>query len=88
MSILPLSNLRVINFGWVWGAPLMGHILADMGAEVFKVETRNRRDVIRILPPYMDEDLARETGEQPLESLYAAQAQNRRSAARSSNTPR
>lgn len=72
MSILPLRNLRVINFGWVWVAPLMGHILADMGAEVFKVETRNRPDVIRILPPYMDEDLARETGEQPLESLYAA----------------
>ena len=57
-----LSNLRVANFGWVWVAPLMGHILADMGAEVFKVETRNRPDVIRILPPYMDEELAKEKG--------------------------
>ena len=72
MSVLPLSNLRVANFGWVWVAPLMGHILADMGAEVFKVETRNRPDVIRILPPYMDEELAKEKGQQPLESLYAA----------------
>ena len=72
MSVLPLSNLRVANFGWVWVAPLMGHILADMGAEVFKVETRNRPDVIRILPPYMDEELAKERGQQPLESLYAA----------------
>ena len=72
MSVLPLSNLRVVNFGWVWVAPLMGHVLADMGAEVFKVETRNRPDVIRILPPYMDEEEAKELGRQPLESLYAA----------------
>ena len=65
MSQSPLKNLRVINFGWVWAAPVLGHTLGDMGADVIKIETHNRPDIIRILPPWMDE-------EHPLESFFAA----------------
>ena len=65
MTKFPLENLRVINFGWVWAAPVLGHTLGDMGAQVIKIETRKRPDVIRFLPPSIHEDY-------PLESLYAA----------------
>ena len=63
MATLPLEGLRVINFGWVWAAPVLGHTLGDMGAEVIKVETRNRPDITRMLPKTMH-DL-------PNESLYS-----------------
>jgi benzylsuccinate CoA-transferase BbsF subunit len=63
MSELPFKNLRVINFGWVWAAPVLAHTLADMGAEVIKIESHKRPDIIRVLPPLLQE--------KPLESLYA-----------------
>ena len=36
---LPLAGLRVIEFCWVWAGPMMGQHLADLGAEVVKVES-------------------------------------------------
>ncbi|MBI3743162.1 MAG: CoA transferase [Chloroflexi bacterium] len=44
---LPLRHLRVANFGWVWAAPALGHLMADMGAEVVKVESEARMDIMR-----------------------------------------
>jgi benzylsuccinate CoA-transferase BbsF subunit len=49
----PLRGLRVANFGWVWAAPVAGHLLADMGAEVIKVESRRRVDITRKVPPQL-----------------------------------
>ena len=43
----PLKNLRVINFGWIWAAPALSSALAEMGAEVIKVETGRRVDNTR-----------------------------------------
>ena len=45
---LPLRNLRVINFGWIWAAPALAGALADMGAEVIKIETGRRVDNTRL----------------------------------------
>jgi len=42
MTQFPLEGIRVINFGWVWAAPVMGHLLADFGAEVIRVESHTR----------------------------------------------
>ena len=44
---LPLRGLRVIEFCWVWSGPMVGQHLADLGAEVVKVEWYKRYDLYR-----------------------------------------
>jgi benzylsuccinate CoA-transferase BbsF subunit len=50
MGDLPLEGYRVIDFGWAAAAPRATCLLADMGAEVIKVETRKRLDPVRFGP--------------------------------------
>jgi benzylsuccinate CoA-transferase BbsF subunit len=50
MVRLPLDNYRVVDFGWVAAAPLLGALLADAGAEVIKVESQARWDTSRFTP--------------------------------------
>lgn len=49
---LPLKGIRVVNFGWVWAGPLVGQILGFLGADVLKIESNTRIDLLRTLPPY------------------------------------
>ena len=51
---LPLAGIRVVNFGWVWAGPVTGQTLAFLGAEVLKVESRERVDMTRKLPPFAE----------------------------------
>jgi benzylsuccinate CoA-transferase BbsF subunit len=48
MAQCPLAGYRVVDFGSAWAGPQMAHILADLGAEVIKVESRTRIDYGRI----------------------------------------
>lgn len=50
MADLPLEGYRVIDFGWAAAAPRATCLLADMGAEVIKVETQKRLDPVRFGP--------------------------------------
>ena len=47
----PLEGLRILDMGWVWAGAIPGQILADMGAEVIKVESSKRLDYMRLGRP-------------------------------------
>ncbi len=42
-----LSGVRVVDFAWNWAGPMVGAGLADLGAEVIRVEHRGRLDNTR-----------------------------------------
>ena len=45
-----LKGVRVIGVTQVWAGPWAGGILADMGAEVIKIESKQKLDTMRCMP--------------------------------------
>jgi crotonobetainyl-CoA:carnitine CoA-transferase CaiB-like acyl-CoA transferase len=41
-------RLRVLDLGWIWAGPLVGSVLAELGADVVKVESAGRFDPYRM----------------------------------------
>jgi crotonobetainyl-CoA:carnitine CoA-transferase CaiB-like acyl-CoA transferase len=54
----PLRGLRVIEFGNFIAGPFAGMLLADMGADVIKVEPTRRGDMARATPPFIEGESA------------------------------
>lgn len=48
----PLSGLRVLDFSRILSGPYCTQILADLGAEVIKIETVGKGDETRSFPPF------------------------------------
>jgi benzylsuccinate CoA-transferase BbsF subunit len=53
-----LSRYRVLDLGNVLAGPMVSQLMADMGAQVIKVETRSRLDGTRRGRPIVGEDIA------------------------------
>ena len=51
----PLGSLRVIELGHVIAGPLSATLMADFGAEVIKIESPGRTDMVRDLGPKADD---------------------------------
>lgn len=47
----PLSSLKVLDFSTLLPGPFGSMILADLGADVLRVEAPHRPDAVRLLPP-------------------------------------
>jgi benzylsuccinate CoA-transferase BbsF subunit len=56
--MLSLEGYRILDFGTAWAGPMSTQLLADMGAEVIKVETRGRLDGLRMGRPIVGDDIA------------------------------
>jgi len=69
---LPLKNIRVLDFTHVLAGPFCTYQLAVLGAEVIKIESPDRVDVMRFSGP--DKSLA----EQNMGLHYQSQAANKR----------
>lgn len=48
----PLSSLKVLDFSTLLPGPFASLLLADMGAEVLRIESPARVDLVRVLPPF------------------------------------
>jgi len=48
----PLSSLKVLDFSTLLPGPFASLLLADMGAEVLRIESPTRLDLLRVLPPH------------------------------------
>lgn len=51
----PLAGVRITDFCWMGVGAMATRLLADYGAEVIRIEDRNRLDMPRRLPLYKDE---------------------------------
>ena len=55
MKKRPLEGIKVLDFSQVLSAPFCGMMLADMGAEVIKVERPGAGDISREYGPYVND---------------------------------
>lgn len=50
----PLKSLKILDFSGLLPGPFGSLLLADMGADVLRVESPSRPDLVRMMPPYDD----------------------------------
>jgi benzylsuccinate CoA-transferase BbsF subunit len=53
---LPLAGVNVLDLTWVMVGPTTCRYLADLGADVVKVESQGRVDPVRTLGPFIDHE--------------------------------
>ena len=70
----PLSGVRVLEFGQIAAGPFAGSLLADLGADVVKVENPVGGDGMRNWPP-----MSSHNGSQPFSENFASVNRNKRS---------
>lgn len=73
----PLKNITVLDFSRLLPGPLAAMFLADMGADVIKIENPQSPDYVRFFPPHIDDNSA----------YYYALNRNKKSLSVDYNTP-
>ena len=72
--MLPLSGIKVLDLSRLLPGPLASLVLADLGADVDKVEDTSGGDYLRVMPPHSG------TGADATSSIFLALNRNKRSA--------
>ena len=76
---MPLSGIRVLDLGRTFAAPICTQMLADLGAEVLKVERLGRGDELRHYgPPFIQDAEGRD---EPVSSYFLSANRNKKSIA-------
>ena len=73
-SLLPLQSLKVLDFSTLLPGPFATMMLADLGADVVRVEAPKRADLLRQMPPMVGAD-------EELSASHATLNRNKRSVA-------
>lgn len=72
---LPLAGLKVLDFTTLLPGPYATQLLADMGAEVLRVESPTRPDLVKFMPPFVG------TGKDRVSAAHATLNRNKKSIA-------
>lgn len=76
-SLFPLQGVRVIDLGRTFAAPYATQLLADLGAEVIKIERKGRGDEMRHYgPPFIRNDHGED---QPISSYFIGANRHKKS---------
>lgn len=62
MAELPLKGVKVLDLSRLLPGPFCSLLLADLGAEVLKVEDTGMGDYVRWTPPYVGDETAQQRG--------------------------
>jgi crotonobetainyl-CoA:carnitine CoA-transferase CaiB-like acyl-CoA transferase len=76
-SLFPLQGVRVIDLGRTFAAPYATQLLADLGAEVIKIERKGRGDEMRHYGPPFIRNAAGE--DQPISSYFIGANRHKKS---------
>lgn len=71
----PLKGLKVLDFSTLLPGPYATQLLADMGAEVLRIEAPTRPDLLKMMPPMVGE------GQYKVSAAHAAINRNKQSLA-------
>ncbi|HEY4152592.1 MAG TPA: CoA transferase [Pseudolysinimonas sp.] len=52
MTGAPLAGMRVLDFCWIGAGALVTKTLAELGASVYRIESRSHPDNLRLAPPF------------------------------------
>jgi benzylsuccinate CoA-transferase BbsF subunit len=52
-----LEGVKIVDFGWVVTGPAAAKFAANLGAEVIRIESNTRPDILRFAPPAKDGEL-------------------------------
>lgn len=53
---MPLSKLKILDFTILLPGPFATMNIADLGAEVLRIESPTKPDLVRFIPPFIDEN--------------------------------
>ena len=72
---LPLAGLKILDFTTLLPGPYATQILADMGAEVLRIESPTRPDLVKFMPPFVG------SGKDRISAAHATLNRNKKSIA-------